>query len=420
MSSRRAIWLAWTICAFSLVLTALSLFLLALNSTHPNIYVFDYWAENTMVAVVFTVVGAIITPRLPHHPIGWLFLIIGLLAGIRHLASQYATYTLLAAPGSLPGGEILAWISSWLWVPHISLYGFLTLLFPNGRLLSRHWLWVAWNNAILVLTGAILVAFSPGPIYGLELIRNPLGIEGMMNVADPVEILVYAFVFLAAVSLLVRLHRARGIEHQQLKWIAYTGAVMISGALLQDVVFEVVSIWWVWWAGFIFLMTGLASTPVVMGVAIMRYRLYHIDTIINRTLVYGSLTLMLGLIYLSSVVTLQYLSSLLTGQGNTVAIVASTLAIAALFNPLRRRIQSFIDRRFYRHKYDARKTLEAFGSRLRDETDLEKLCEDLGEVVDETMQPAHLSVILRSEVPSSTTKEQGQQEDQQPTRHEED
>jgi hypothetical protein len=153
----------------------------------------------------------------------------------------------------------------------------------------------------------------------------------------------------------------------------------------------------------------------------LRYRLYEIDLIINRTLVYGLITATLALFYLGSVTALQYLFSLLTGQGNTLAIVASTLAIAALFNPLRRRIQGFIDRRFYRRTYDARKTLEAFGTKLREQTDLEKLCEDLGEVVDETMQPAHVSVILRSEVPSSstTTKKQSQQ-DQPTTRHEED
>ena len=147
------------------------------------------------------------------------------------------------------------------------------------------------------------------------------------------------------------------------------------------------------------------------------------DVIINRTVVYGSLAPMLAILYLGSVPALQYLFGLLTGQGNTLAIVASTLAIAALFNPLRRRIQSFIDRRFYRRKYDAAIILEAFGTKLRDQTDLEKLSEDLAEVVDETMQPAHLSVILRSEVPSSTTtttKEQGQQQDQQAARHEED
>jgi hypothetical protein len=164
---------------------------------------------------------------------------------------------------------------------------------------------------------------------------------------------------------------------------------------------------------------GGLGGPIAIGIAILRYRLYEIDTLINRTLVYGSLTALLALLYFGSVTALQSLFSLLTGQGNTLAIVASTLAIAALFNPLRRRIQGFIDRRFYRSKYDARKTLEAFGSKLRDQTDLEKLSEDLAEVVDETMQPAHVSVILRSEVPSTTTKEHGQQ-DQQTTRHEED
>jgi hypothetical protein len=152
-----------------------------------------------------------------------------------------------------------------------------------------------------------------------------------------------------------------------------------------------------------------------MGIAILRYRLYEIDLIINRTLVYGLLTATLALFYFGSVTLLQYLFSLLTGQGNTLAIVSSTLAIAALFSPLRRRIQSFIDRRFYRRKYDAAMILEAFGTKLRDQTDLEKISEDLAEVVDETMQPSHISLWLR--FPSSPIKEQGQQ-DQQITRHE--
>jgi hypothetical protein len=150
--------------------------------------------------------------------------------------------------------------------------------------------------------------------------------------------------------------------------------------------------------------------PIAMGIAILRYRLYEIDLLINRTLVYGLLTTTLVLLYFGSVTALQYLLSLLAGQGDTLAIVASTLAIAALFNPLRRRIQSFIDRRFYRRKYDARTTLELFGNRLRDETDLERIAENLAKVVDETMQPSHISVWLRSGVPSS--EEQGQQEDQ--------
>jgi hypothetical protein len=178
------------------------------------------------------------------------------------------------------------------------------------------------------------------------------------------------------------------------------------------------SVEWLEWIGYILTLSGLLGVPISMGIAILRYQLYDIDLIINRTLVYGLVTVTLAFLYFGSVTALQYLFSLLTGQGNTLAIVASTLVIAALFNPLRRRIQGFIDRRFYRRKYDARKTLEAFGTKLRDQTDLERISEDLAEVVDETMQPAHVSVILRSEVPSTTTKEQGQQ-DQQTTRHQE-
>ena len=218
----------------------------------------------------------------------------------------------------------------------------------------------------------------------------------------------------------VRLRRARGVERQQIKWVAYAAMAAASGAILTYTLPEDLGALWLEWPGFLLLIGGVLGIPVSMGIAITRYRLYEIDLIINRTLVYGALTAILVLFYFGSVTALQSLFSLLTGQGNTLAIVASTLAIAALFNPLRRRIQGVIDRRFYRRKYDARKTLEAFGSRLREQTDLEKLCEDLADVVDETMQPAHVSVILRSEVPSTTTKEQGQQEVQQSTRHEED
>jgi hypothetical protein len=229
----------------------------------------------------------------------------------------------------------------------------------------------------------------------------------------------FTLMLISAASLLMRLRRAVGVERQQIKWFAYVAALAASGAILSYTISEVTGSVWLRWAGEAIMIVSLLGIPIAMGIAILRYRLYEIDIIINRTLVYGPLTATLALFYFGSVTALQYLFSLLTGQANTLAIVVSTLAIAALFNPLRRRFQSFIDSRFYRRKYDARKTLEVYGSRLREQTDLEKLCEDLGEVVDETMQPAHVSVILRSEFPSSTTKEQGQH-DQQTTRHEED
>ena len=330
-----------------------------------------------------------------------------------HFCGEYAIYTLLAAPGSLPAGEAAAWIRYWIWVPYLGLGVFLFLLVPNGKLPGSSWRWFARLSVLLVLTGTGLVAIDPEPIRSLGPIQNPLGIECMPSLSWTVEAVMFALIFVATASLFMRLHYSRGIERQQIKWITYAAVTGISGAILMYTIAEATDVLWLKGFGFVLLTIGLVGIPISMGIAILRYRLFEIDLIINRTLVYGSLTATLVLFYFGSVTALQYLFSLLTGQGNTLAIVASTLAIAALFNPLRRRIQGFIDRRFYRRKYDAAKTLEAFGTKLRDQTDLEKLCEDLAEVVDETMQPAHVSVILRSEVPSSsTTKEQGQQDQQ--------
>jgi hypothetical protein len=406
VSKRTASWLAWSMCALSLALTALSLFLLVLNLSHPDVPIYLYWADNTLLAIGNSTVGAVIVPRLsPRNPIGWLFCATGLSFGVIHFSGEYVVYTLLAAPGSLPAGEALAWILAWLWVPVVGLQVFLLLLFPDGRLPSRRWRWFFWLSLLLILIGAVSVAFSPGEMnVGLGPIYNPLGVEGLPNSYEPVQALVLTLIFVSAASLFVRLRRARGVERQQIKWFAYTAMVASSGAILTYTVSEVIGSLWLEWVGYVLLQVGLIGIPISMGIAILRYRLYEIDLIINRTLVYGSLTAILALVYLGSVTALQYLLSLLTGQGNTLAIVVSTLAIAALFNPLRRRIQSFIDRRFYRRKYDAAKTLEAFASRLRYETDLERISEDLLEVVDETMQPSHISLWLRFPASSSPPK----------------
>jgi len=210
----------------------------------------------------------------------------------------------------------------------------------------------------------------------------------------------FALIFVATASLFMRLHYSRGIERQQIKWITYAAVTGISGAILMYTIAEATDVLWLKGFGFVLLTIGLVGIPISMGIAILRYRLFEIDLIINRTLVYGSLTAILALFYFGSVTALQSLFSLLTGQGDTLAIVASTLAIAALFNPLRGRIQGFVDRRFYRRKYDAAKTLKAFGARLREETDLEKISDGLVGVVRETMQPSHVSLWLSS-FPSS-------------------
>jgi hypothetical protein len=400
MSRRTAAWLAWSLAALSLVLTALSLLLIALllRSDAPIYY---YWLETSMVSAGYSTVGAIVASRLPDSPIGWLFCAIGFTFGAVHFCAEYANYTLVAPPGSLRGVEAAASLTAWVWVFGLGLVVFLDLLFPNGRLPSARWRWFAWFTAIALLPAAVLAAFSPGRILSSTL-HNPLGIEGLPNASKAVEAFMYALVVVGASSMLMRLRHAGSVERQQIKWFAYATVVVISGVILKNVVYPAVSVSWVWWVGLILTAVGVASSPVAMGLAIFRYRLYEIDLLINRTLVYGALTAMLVGVYVGSIVVLQGLLRALTGQEQQpqLAVVVSTLVIAALFNPLRRRIQGFIDKRFYRRKYDVAKTLESFSDKLRDETDLEALNRELVGVVRETMQPAHVSLWLRPETTS--------------------
>jgi hypothetical protein len=399
MSARTAARLALSLWALSLALTVLSLWLLVLNLSHANVPVYSFWAENVLFSIGYSTVGAAIVPRIPPgNPIGWLFCAIGFLWAVLHFLGEYAIYTLLAAPGSLPAGEVASWVYSWLWVPGLGLLMFLCLLFPNGQLLSSRWRWFARLSALLTLVGAVLAAFSPGQIVlGLPAIRNPLGIEGLPNAYKPVQVLMLILIAVAVASLLMRRLYATGVERLQTKWFAYTTAVAISGAILQYIISEPLELVWLGRFGYALVLIGLVGIPIAMGIAVTRYRLYEIDLIINRTLVYGALTATLVALYFGDIVVLQRVFVALTGERSTLAVVASTLLIAALFNPLRKRVQALVDRRFYRRKYDAAKTLEAFSTKLRDETDLDALSDDLVGVVRETMQPAHVSLWLRPE-----------------------
>jgi len=253
---------------------------------------------------------------------------------------------------------------------------------------------------------AILMAISPNAVLdtlgpsgkGRISLPNPLGVEGLPNLYLPVQTFVLALGLVAGASVVVGRRGARGVERQQIKWLLYAGTIFFVGNFLKNTVFSPLGeVSWGLWIGYLLVGIGGLGGPIAIGIAILRYRLYEIDTLINRTLVYGSLTAMLVALYFGGIVLLQRFFVLLTGEKSTLAVVASTLLIAALFNPLRRRIQSFIDRRFYRKKYDARKTLETFSTKLRDETDLNALSDDLVGVVRETMQPAHVSLWLRPE-----------------------
>ena len=395
MRSRAATRLAWSLCALSLVLTAMSILLLALNYSHPKIHVYGFWPENTILPISFSVIGAIIASRFPANPLGWLFCAAAIISAVAHFSGEYAIYALLAQPDTLPVGEALAWLTSWLWILFVGLLALSLLLFPDGHLPGRRWAWLVWLTVLLTSVGSVWQAFSPGVIDSLGFIRNPLGYEELPKANQPVQMIMFALFFVAVASpLFVRLRRAREIERQQIKWPAYTALMAATGSVITYTIAESLGAQWLEWTGFVILMVALVCFPISVGIAIVRYRLYEIDLIINRTLVYGSLTATLVALYFGVIVVLQNIFVALTGQQSTLAVVASTLLIAALFTPLRRRIQRFIDRRFYRSNYDAAKTLEAFSAQLRNETDLDALSDDLVGVVRETMQPTHVSLWL--------------------------
>jgi hypothetical protein len=390
-----------------LVLTTLGLFLFGLNLSYSGAHSYDYWLQNAVQVVSFSIIGAIIASRLPGNPVGWLFCAAGCTIAVAYLSAEYAIYTLLARPDSLPIGEALAWLAFWVWIPSIGCIVLSLLLFPNGELPSRRWRWLAWLTVLVTIAGAVWVALSPGVIGNLGFIRNPLGIEGLPRGYKPVQTIMSALLLVAAVSTLgLRLLRTRGIERQQIKWPAFVAVVAAVGSILYDTaISEAIGLRWLEWAGYVVVVAALVCFPISIGIAIVRYRLYEIDTLINRTLVYGSLTVLLAIVYFGGVTATEAIFRTLTGQQQQpqLAIVVSTLVIAALFNPLRLRIQSFIDRGFYRKKYDAAKTLEAFSAKLRDETDLDALNNELVGVVRETMQPAHASLWLRP--PAETGKD---------------
>jgi hypothetical protein len=397
MTRRTITILGWSACAISVLLFALAL-LVAWASEQDG---FLGFAVFTLGFLAFPAVGALIVTRQPGNTIGWIFCAVGLLIGFWSFAGQYAVYALVIAPGSLPDGVAVAWLGSWAGEPGWGLITtFLPLLFPTGRLLSPRWRPVAWSAVIVIALQIASDVLRPGPfqLHSLGSLvppeRNPTGIDALAGAADLISNSLSVVSLLVTIpclaSIVVRYRRAKGIERAQIRWFAYAtfpvpivflAVSLSSGDQLQTI------------GGLLFVL-AIAAFPGAVGIAILRYRLWDIDILINRTLVYGVLTTALVAVYISSVILLETLLRPLVGENNDLAIVISTLAIAALFNPLRKRIQAFIDRRFYRRKYDAIKTLAAFSATLRDEVDLDRLAGRLVEVVEETMQPAQVSLWL--------------------------
>lgn len=391
MSARIAAPLAWAVWALSVTLAGFGLLLLFLNGNLDHL-LDESLGVDAAVGFAFPTVGAVIASRRPENAVGWLFCFIGLSGGGAVFFAEYGIYALVTNAGTFPAGVAAAWLGTWIWVPSVTLtLTFLLLLFPHGWLLSRRWRPVAWLAAGATAVGMGIIAVAPWAelkpgVPG----ENPFGPGGFDSVLLPLGVsalvLFLVSALLSVFSLFLRFRRSRGVERQQLKWFVYAGVLAVATILIPGPGSEIAPV---------LQMLIIPLLAVAAGVAILRYRLYDIDRIINRTLVYGALTATLLGVYVGTVVLLQWALRSLTGGESQLAVVASTLTVAALFNPLRRRLQAFIDRRFYRKKYDAAKTLAAFSAKLRDETDLDSLSNDLLTVVHETVQPEHASLWLR-------------------------
>jgi len=379
---------AWCLAALAILLmSAAEIFSLATGGDRGSVYL---WA----IAITFAGVGLLIASRHPDNAIGRIFLWAAVTAGIAALAGSYTEHWLDSGDGPALLGRTAAEYGDVSWIPWILLPStFLLLLFPDGHLLSRRWRGVAWCAAAGIAGVFVTQGMHPGPISDYPQVTNPYGVDSpVLDALSGLALLVLAVgIAGSSVSLIVRFRRARGELRQQMKWLAFAGAVAGVCVIVFTAVYDVVGEDLANAA----IMLSVLGLPLAAGVAILRYRLYDIDVVINRTLVYGALSATLAAVYLGTVLLLQLLLNGITGDSG-LAVAASTLAVAALVRPARARIQAVVDRRFFRRKYDAAQTLDRFGAQIRDEVDLGALGAELRSVVAETVQPAHVSVWLRS------------------------
>jgi hypothetical protein len=385
---------AWGLWAFSLVLVILSVASWPLN--HLDLQ--DIAADGsqlgvTLIALTFPPVGVLIAYRLPRNPVGWLFYGAGVIEGTNAVVGAYSVYS-RSDGRHLLLGNWAAWFDSFIWIPGLAVVIWLLLLFPNGRLLTPRWRWVSRASVVALTTTMAGFAFHPGKLDGEGVkVGNPLGapaaVKGLVDAILVFGALLGLVCMVAAlVSLVLRFRRSQGRERLQLKWFTYTA--VIFGLLVVGTINVPTGV-----------LLGIVEAVVIgpllavaVGVAMLRHNLYEIDAVINRTLVYALLTATLGAVYVGSVLVLQLVLDSVTSN-SSLAVAISTLAVAAAFRPARARIQAVVDRRFYRRKYDAARTLDRFSARLREQVDLDALGGELRSVVDETMQPAHVSLWLR-------------------------
>jgi hypothetical protein len=387
--------IAWALWLASLALLALGGLFLLLSASIPIPPSFGFRGVDLVFGLAFSTVGVVIALRRPSNPIGWLFGAAGLVFAVVGFAGQYATYAVLSRPGS-PLGPEAAWLTQWLWPSSLGTIACVFLLFPDGQLLSPRWRPMLWLAASGPAIAAIGFALDPGPLTEFAVVDNPFGLEAAGAVLELIGSVGMLGLWLALLgagaSLVLRFRRARGEQRQQLKWVAYAAgleAITMAasiGSFLR------------WGTSFPILVGlsvfGLVAIPVATAVAILRYRLYAIDRLINRTLVYGLLTALLGGVYAGAVLVGGHLFGGVGDEPPSWAVAGATLAVAAVFQPARRRIQKVVDRRFNRHRYDAARTVEAFSVRLRDHLDLDALTSELLAVVSQTVEPRTASLWL--------------------------
>ncbi len=415
MRRRASFWLAWSLAGVSVTMFAAGFVfaILTLNVADPVKQISAGGIGGLLVFLpflAFPVVGVLIASKRPENPIGWICLTAGLFWMFIVMGDPMTAYS-LARTGSVPGPVMLDALTQFTWALPLGLLGtFMLMLFPDGRLPSRRWRPLAFLSGAAILLASVALDLDPGPLPHRGGVRNPLGIEGYpwIPAVETACILLLALCILAsAISLIWRYRHSDRETRQQIKWLAFAATFMgmtYLSALVGGIFFVPEYLFEEGeapiWISLIFnlVLISFAGIPTAIGFAVLKYRLYDIDLIINRALVYGSLTVSLALIYFGGVVGTQAAFRAITGQEQQAqfAVVVSTLAIAALFGPLRRRIQDLIDRRFYRRKYDAAKTLESYARSLREETDLEQLSETLISVVEKTVQPEHASLWLRT------------------------
>jgi hypothetical protein len=397
---RAGVWLVWAVSGLGVTLGVLAFVYGALNYGSLDA-VLTRVALQALWAISFPLVGAVIATHRPRNPLGWIFLVIGISEGLVVFGYEYASYVFRTAPGTAPGGGLAVWVAQWAWAPGLGLLlTFVPLLFPDGRLPSRRWRPVAWLSAIPIVVIPLSTAVALWSWRGPALLDPNNVSQGMqdLGVLNFVPYILMMACGLACLgALLLRFRRAHGIERQQLKWLLFASAVTIAIFLVVQPNTSNT-----WELGLLLALPLMPSVPVAAGVAILRYRLYEIDRLINRTLVYGLLTAVLGLGYAAG----SLIFVLVVGVGSgppSWLVAAATLAAAAVFRPARRRIQAAVDRRFNRRRYNAAKTIEAFSARLRDEVDLDTLSAELLAIVDQTTEPTRASLWLRPSASGSSS-----------------